>query len=107
MAIRQATKKASRRITKRRLLDARKLRQARWSVPTSEFEAHKGKQRSVDHAEAVAETEQLRRQYLSQWSPMATPEIDVKAVIRALQTKKVPFVLTGAHALGRYTGRPR
>src|SRR5262245_63753327 len=38
---------------------------------------------------------------------MASPTVELKAIIRALHAKKVPFVLVGAHAIGSYTGRPR
>jgi hypothetical protein len=41
---------------------------------------------------------------------MRKPEpakIELREILRTLTDKKVPFVLTGAHALGGWTGRPR
>lgn len=61
----------------------------------------------VSHGQAVRESEQLRRLFLKMWKPMATPPVQLSAVIRALQAKKIPFVLVGAHAIGSYTGAPR
>jgi len=86
---------------------ARKV-SARWSRGTqTEFERHKSRRADISHARAVAESEELRRQFLEIWRPMTSPAVDLRAVIRALQAKKVPFVLVGAHSIGRYTGRPR
>lgn len=33
--------------------------------------------------------------------------VELKAILKTLNTKKIPFVLVGAHAIGSYTGRPR
>jgi len=38
---------------------------------------------------------------------MAEVEVDLQTVLRALQAKKIPFVLTGAHGIGGWTGVPR
>jgi hypothetical protein len=38
---------------------------------------------------------------------MASAKIDLYAIIRTLNEKRIPFVLTGAHALGGWTGKPR
>ena len=35
------------------------------------------------------------------------PEIDLGKILAELQSKKVPFVLTGAHGIAAWTGRPR
>lgn len=35
------------------------------------------------------------------------PEIDLLKILTTLQTKKIPFVLTGAHGIAAWTGRPR
>jgi hypothetical protein len=46
----------------------------------------------------------------TQWQLMKRPEpakIDVKRIIRTLSAKRIPFVLTGAHAIGGWTGEPR
>jgi hypothetical protein len=38
---------------------------------------------------------------------MPVSPVDLNQLLRMLRQKKVPFVLTGAHALGGWTGRPR
>jgi hypothetical protein len=38
---------------------------------------------------------------------VATPPVDLNTVLKTLTGKKIPFVLTGAHAIGGWTGRPR
>ena len=38
---------------------------------------------------------------------MAAVQVDFHRIIDTLTEKKVPFVLTGAHAIGTWTGRPR
>ena len=38
---------------------------------------------------------------------MAASPVHLDQVLRALAQKKIPFVLTGAHAIGGWTGRPR
>jgi hypothetical protein len=37
---------------------------------------------------------------------MASP-VDLNQILKTLTEKKIPFVLTGAHAIGGWTGRPR
>ena len=38
---------------------------------------------------------------------MAASPVDLNEIIRTLTQKKIPFVLTGTHAIGGWTGRPR
>jgi hypothetical protein len=38
---------------------------------------------------------------------MAESPVDLNQILWTLQRKKIPFVLTGAHAIGGWTGRPR
>ena len=33
--------------------------------------------------------------------------IDLDQILQALTAKKIPFVLTGAHGISAWTGRPR
>jgi len=68
------------------------------------WEAMKAARRNLRPADAVRECAFLSEQYRSIKS-MA--EINLKSIILALQAKKVPFVLTGAHAIATWTGRPR
>src|SRR5438128_1393176 len=73
-----------------------------------EWEAMKAARRNLPHGDAVLEVDFLQRQYRSQWSDrMATSPVRLKVVLRTLIQKRVPFVLTGAHGIGGWTGRPR
>src|SRR5436190_21509828 len=38
---------------------------------------------------------------------MAAITVDLRAIVQTLRAKKIPFVLTGAHGIGGWTGRPR
>ena len=38
---------------------------------------------------------------------MSTAPVDLILILRTLSLKKIPFVLTGAHGIGGWTGRPR
>jgi hypothetical protein len=72
------------------------------------WERAKAARRNIDHNAAVQESVFLERQYRSMWSSTvpASP-VHLNDVLRALIKKKIPFVLTGAHAIGGWTGRPR
>src|SRR5438552_384573 len=73
-----------------------------------EWEKAKAARRSIDHNDAVQESFFLQRQFRSLWSSrMAASPVDLNEVLRTLIRKKIPFVLTGAHAIGGWTGRPR
>lgn len=79
----------------------------KWLDSDPEFEAHKARRANIGHARAVRDSEDLRRSFLKMWKPRARPMVELKAILRTLQAKKIPFVLVGAHAIGSYTGRPR
>jgi hypothetical protein len=73
-----------------------------------EWEKSKASRRSIGHDDAVQESFFLQRQFRSLWSDrMAASPVDLNEILLTLATKKIPFVLTGAHALGGWTGRPR
>jgi hypothetical protein len=76
----------------------------RGSASNPEWEAMKGGCRNLRPAEAVRECAYLSAQYRSMFS---MPEIDLRKILMSLQTKKIPFVLTGAHGFAVWTGRPR
>lgn len=38
---------------------------------------------------------------------MAASPVDLNQILRTLSRKRIPFVLSGAHAIGGWTGRPR
>lgn len=70
----------------------------------AEWEAMKASRRNLSPADAVRECAYLSAQYRRMFG---MPEIDLKKIVLALQAKKVPFVLTGAHGIATWTGRPR
>lgn len=68
----------------------------------------KAARRSIDYDEAVRETDALQKQYYLLWGHrVATSPVELNVVLRTLIQKKVPFVLTGAHGIAAWTGRPR
>jgi hypothetical protein len=72
------------------------------------WEAVESVRRNVGHNDAVQESFFLQGQYRRLWSSRVAPSpVDLNEILRTLSRKKIPFVLTGAHALGGWTGRPR
>src|SRR5579884_818256 len=72
------------------------------------WQAAKASRRNIDHNDAVQESFFLQKQFRRLWSSrMAASPVDLNDILRILIRKKVPFVLTGAHAIGGWTGRPR
>jgi hypothetical protein len=67
----------------------------------------KASRQNLSHADAVRECDFLAVQYRKMWSSMANTIVEFDKVIEALTAKKVPFVLTGAHGISGWTGRPR
>jgi hypothetical protein len=72
-----------------------------------EGEATKAIQRPVNHAEAVRESAYLTAQWQKMWGKGPVMPVDVRQIIQILNAKKIPFVLTGAQAIGGWTGLPR
>jgi hypothetical protein len=72
------------------------------------WEASKSARRSINHHDdAVQESAAITR---TQWKLMKkrdSARIDLNKIIRTLTAKRIRFVLTGAHAIGGWTGRPR
>jgi hypothetical protein len=56
--------------------------------------------------ECVRRTVYLSALFREMHRPMAAP-VDFGQIIDTLTAKKIPFVLTGAHAIGIWTGQPR
>jgi hypothetical protein len=59
------------------------------------------------HARAVQESAMITQR---QWRIMQKDEsakIELNAILKTLIKKKIPFVLTGAHSIGGWTGQPR
>ena len=76
------------------------------SLP-AEWEAMKARCRPLPHAAAVAEVEMLSELYRQMWKRRVAGMVDLKTILRTLRAKKIPFVLTGAHGISGWTGRPR
>jgi hypothetical protein len=72
-----------------------------------EYEAMKAACRPLSHAAAVREAAFLSEQYRRVWRSGSKAMIELAAVVRQLRLKKIPFVLTGAHGIAGWTGRPR
>ncbi len=83
------------------------VRAAKWLAGIPEWEAVEANRRNLSHAAAVRECAQLTTQYRKMGPSMANVIIELDQVIQALTAKKVPFVLTGAHGISGWTGRPR
>jgi hypothetical protein len=68
----------------------------------------KAARRNLGHDEAVQEVAFLQRRSNGRWgNGMANSPVDLNAVLRTLTQKRIPFVLTGAHGIAGWTGRPR
>jgi hypothetical protein len=73
----------------------------------ADWEAMKAARRPISHREAVRESAFLTDQWRRMWGRRPIINVDVHAIIQTLTEKKIPFVLTGAQAIGGWTGRPR
>src|SRR5258708_29842932 len=83
------------------------VRTGKWLAGIPEWEASKASRRNLSHAAAVRECAQLTTQYRKMGATMADVIVELDQVIQALTAKKIPFVLTGAHGISGWTGRPR
>jgi hypothetical protein len=79
----------------------------KWLPGIPEWEAMKAYRRNLSPAEAVRECAFLSTQYRKMFSAIADTLIDLDRILAALTAKKVPFVLTGAHGISSWAGRPR
>jgi hypothetical protein len=82
-------------------------RAEKWLPGIPEWEAMKASRRNLSHADAVRECHFLTVQYRKMWSAMEKGIVDLDRILAALIAKRVPFVLTGAHGISGWTGRPR
>jgi nucleotidyltransferase AbiEii toxin of type IV toxin-antitoxin system len=72
------------------------------------WETAKAARRSLGHDEAIQEVCFLQDQFRSQWSNRVLPSpVDLNLILTTLSQKRIPFVLTGAHGIAGWTGRPR
>src|SRR5207247_7348656 len=72
------------------------------------WEQAKAARRNIDHNDAVQESFFLQKQYrYRRNNKVAASPVDLNQILRTLIQKKVPFVLTGTHGIGGWTGVPR
>src|SRR5262249_27644730 len=72
------------------------------------WEAMEAARDKLDHDEAVQKVIFLQKQYRSLWrNRLATTPVDLNQVLKTLTQKRIPFVLTGAHGIASWTGKPR
>jgi len=71
------------------------------------WEAMKATRRTISHRDAVRESAFLSVQWHEMWGRRTTIPVDLRKILQTLNDKKIPFVLTGAQAIGGWTGRPR
>jgi hypothetical protein len=84
------------------------MRRANVAQSDAAWEAAKAARRNFGHDEAVQVVVFLQRQYRLQWSNRVPPSpVDLNQILKTLTQKRIPFVLTGAHGIGGWTGRPR
>jgi hypothetical protein len=68
----------------------------------------KAARRNLSHSDAINETVHLTDRYRKLWNgQMASSPVVLVQVLGRLIQKKIPFVLTGAHGISGWTGRPR
>jgi hypothetical protein len=86
----------------------RPLQRAKVLPSDPAWERAKAGRRSLGHDEAVQEVCFLQRQFRLQWSNRvpASP-VDLNSILRTLTQKRIAFVLTGAHGISGWTGKPR
>src|SRR5688500_6301206 len=73
----------------------------------AEWEAMKARGRNLAPADAVREVAELTDLYRKMWRPMTPVHDELSKIVQTLNAKKIPFVLTGAHGISSWTGRPR
>jgi hypothetical protein len=72
------------------------------------WESVKAARRNIRHDDAVQETIALARQFHELWGHCVTSSpVDLILVLKTLSERRIPFVLTGCHGIGSWTGRPR
>jgi hypothetical protein len=86
----------------------RPLRPAKVVPSDPAWERVKASRRSLRHDKAIQEVWFLQRQFRLQWSNRvpASP-VDLNVILRTLTQKRIAFVLTGAHGISGWTGKPR
>jgi hypothetical protein len=83
----------------------RTTRPALYSDP--EWEKMKASCRNLRPEDAVREVADLSALYRERFRKMSPVQPDFRRIIATLTAKKIRFVLTGAHGISTWTGRPR
>ena len=89
---------------------ATKARRGRAAPPLgsmAEWEKAKAYCRNLLPCDAVNECAWLSHEYRRSHRSMSPVQPDFRRIIATLRAKKIPFVLTGAHGISTWTGRPR
>lgn len=85
-----------------------RAKRSRVVEPPPEYEEWKAARRNLTHDDAVQVSVFLEKQYRRMWSDgMAASPVNLYQIVRTLTEKRIPFVLTGTHGIGAWTGRPR
>jgi hypothetical protein len=71
------------------------------------WEAMKATRRTISHQDAVRESDFLSVQWRTMWGKRTGMAVELRKLLQTLNEKRIPFVLTGAQAIGGWTGRPR
>lgn len=75
--------------------------------PGPEWEAMKATRRSISHHAAVAESARITKLQWGLMGKMDAAAVELGPILKTLTRKRIPFVLTGTHGIGGWTGRPR
>jgi hypothetical protein len=62
---------------------------------------------AAQHARAVRESAAITKTLWRLMKKEESAKIDLQRILRTLTEKRIPFVLTGAHGIGTWTGQPR
>jgi hypothetical protein len=92
---------------KRAAATAERQPRGKWLPGLPEYEALEAARDNISHAKAVRRSADISRRFWSMFHPMAKTQVEVAEVLQALIARKIPFVLTGTHGFGGWTGRPR
>jgi hypothetical protein len=84
---------------------AYKLPPEQWTDP--EWEAIAAYRRPISPTDAVRECAELTEIWRHTGGGKWAIKVDPFDIIRALNARKIPFVLTGTHGISTWTGRPR
>lgn len=84
-------------------------RNIRSKVPLTDpaWEKAKSSCRNLSPNDAAQESFYLQKLFRQMWRQEVPSPVDLNQILLTLTQKKIPFILTGAHGIGSWTGRPR